>query len=82
MKGLPPKNLRDAFGFSGERSVRESAKTESAPRYEYQSSNERPSYNTGYRQEQPSEPVQERRPMYDFEDEGEIHIPSFLRKKS
>ena len=82
VKGLPPKNLRDAFGFSGERSVRESATTESAPRYEYQSSNERPSYSTGYRQEQPSEPVQERRPMYDFEDEGEIHIPSFLRKKS
>ncbi len=82
VKGLPPKNLRDAFGFAGERSTHEAAPAENAQRYDYQSSNERPSYNTGYRQEQPSEPVQERRPMYDFEDEGEIHIPSFLRKKS
>ena len=39
--------------------------------------------NVGYKQED-SAPTPEpaRRPKYNFEDEGEIHIPSFLRKKS
>ncbi len=90
IKGLPPKSLRSAFDFAGsERSLRENTGYDRAPRYDYvqdaQGNQEQENPSSEYRQEEPArEPEAEkpRRSVYNFEDEGEIHIPSFLRKKS
>lgn len=89
-KGLPPKSLRSAFDFAGsERSLRDSSGYDRAPRYDYgqdaQGNQEQENSTSEYRQEETArEPEAEkpRRSVYNFEDEGEIHIPSFLRKKS
>ncbi len=89
-KGLPPKSLRSAFDFAGsERSLRDSSGYDRTPRYDYgqdaQSNQEQENTSSEYRQEEPakdSEAEKPRRSVYSFEDEGEIHIPSFLRKKS
>lgn len=89
-KGLPPKSLRSAFDFAGsERSLRDSSGYDRAPRYDYgqdaQSNQEQENTSSEYKQEEPareSEAEKPRRSVYSFEDEGEIHIPSFLRKKS
>lgn len=89
-KGLPPKSLRSAFDFAGsERSLRDSSGYDRAPRYDYgqdaQGNQEQENSTSEYRQEETareSEAEKPRRSVYNFEDEGEIHIPSFLRKKS
>ena len=89
-KGLPPKSLRSAFDFAGsERSLRDNSGYDRAPRYDYgqdaQGVHEQENTSSEYRQEEPAreaETEKPRRPVYNFEDEPEIHIPSFLRKKS
>ena len=89
-KGLPPKSLRSAFDFAGsERSLRDNSGYDRATRYDYgqdaQGVHEQENTSSEYRQEEPAreaETEKPRRPVYNFEDEGEIHIPSFLRKKS
>ena len=89
-KGLPPKSLRSAFDFAGsEKSLRDSTGYDRTPRYDYgqdaQGNQEQENSTSEYRQEETArgpEAEKPRRSVYNFEDEGEIHIPSFLRKKS
>ena len=88
IKGLPPKSLREAFDFAGsDRSMRDGG-ADRFSRYDQNGGAEQPSEggaDTGAPKDEPSkeqETEPKRRPAYSFEDEGEIHIPSFLRKKS
>ncbi len=83
IKGLPPKSLRGAFDFSGsDRMSRDdygySRREQPEPSYE----NEDRQFNSDRDQMQAERETEPRRTSYsDFDDEGEIHIPSFLRKK-